>query len=131
MVFVSDPAHIGFNPRSTYDELAVRQVSTEIRQRQLPGWPAAESYSEFVALIEVQRRPAFYMWTVLAPVTLIFLISCTIFAVHSENLQGFPAAWNVNSLLPVPRDTLALRSATKQKRNFRSWSTNLSMISPA
>jgi hypothetical protein len=31
MVFVSDPAHIGFNPRSTYEELAVRRVSTEIR----------------------------------------------------------------------------------------------------
>jgi hypothetical protein len=87
MVFVSDPAHIGFSPRSTYEELAVRRVSTEIRQRELPGWTAAEPYSEFVALIEVQRRPAFYLWTVLAPVTLIFLISCTIFAVHIENFH--------------------------------------------
>jgi hypothetical protein len=88
MVFVRDPAHIGFNPRSTYEELAVRQVSTEIRQRELSGcWTTAEPYSEFVVLIDVQRRPTFYMWTVFAPVTLIFLISCTIFAVDIENFH--------------------------------------------
>jgi hypothetical protein len=56
MVFVSDPARIGFNPKSTLEGLAVSGVSTEIRQRELTGWKAGESYSEFVALINVQRH---------------------------------------------------------------------------
>jgi Neurotransmitter-gated ion-channel ligand binding domain len=87
MVFVSDPARIGFNPRSTIEELVVSRVSTKIRQRELAGWRPAESYSEFVALIEVQRRAAFYMWTVFTPVMLIFLISCTVFVIPIENFN--------------------------------------------
>jgi hypothetical protein len=87
MVFVADPGRVGFNPRNTIEELAVTRVSTEIRQRELAGWAPAESYSEFVALIEVQRRAAFYMWTVFTPVMLIFLISCTAFIVPIENFN--------------------------------------------
>jgi Neurotransmitter-gated ion-channel ligand binding domain len=87
MIFVPDPTRIGFNPRSTYEELDVSQVSSEVRQRELTGWKPAESYSEFAALIEVKRRPIFYLWTVFAPVMLIFLISCAIFAVDIENLH--------------------------------------------
>ena len=87
MIFVPDPARIGFNPRSTYEELDVSQVSSEVRQRELTGWTPAQSYSEFAALIEVERRPIFYLWTVFAPVILIFLISCAIFAVDIENLH--------------------------------------------
>jgi hypothetical protein len=87
MVFVSDSARIGFNPKSTLEGLAVNGVSTEIRQRELTGWKAAESYSEFVALIAVRRQAEFYIWTVFIPVILIFLISCTIFAVAIENFH--------------------------------------------
>ena len=53
----------------------------------LTGWTPAESYSVFAALIEVERRPIFYLWTVFAPVILIFVISCAIFAVDIENLH--------------------------------------------
>jgi hypothetical protein len=53
MVFVQDPERVGFNPRSTIEELAVKRVSTEIRQRELAGWTPVEQYSEFVAMIEV------------------------------------------------------------------------------
>ena len=87
MIFVPDPARIGFNPRSTYEELDVSRVSSEVRQREITGWTPAEVYSEFAALIEVKRRPIFYLWTVFAPVILIFLISCAIFAVDIENLH--------------------------------------------
>jgi Neurotransmitter-gated ion-channel ligand binding domain len=87
MIFVPDRERIGFNPRSTYEELVVSQVSSEVRQRELAGWTPAESYSEFVAMIEVERRPIFYLWTVFAPVMLIYLISCAIFAVDIENLH--------------------------------------------
>ena len=85
MIFVPDRERIGFNPRSTYEELVLSQVSSEVRQRELAGWTPAESYSEFVAMIEVERRPIFYLWTVFAPVMLIYLISCAIFAVDIEN----------------------------------------------
>ena len=49
MVFVPDPERVGFNPRSTYEKLAVNGVSVEIRKRELSGWTRGESYSEFVA----------------------------------------------------------------------------------
>jgi hypothetical protein len=87
MIFVPDRERIGFNPRSTYEELVVSQVSSEVRQRELAGWTPAEWYSEFVAMIEVERRPIFFLWTVFAPVMLIYLISCAIFAVDIENLH--------------------------------------------
>ena len=87
MIFVPDRERIGFNPRSTYEELVVSQMSSEVRQRELAGWTPAESYSEFVAMIELERWPIFYLWTVFAPVMLIYLISCAIFAVDIENLQ--------------------------------------------
>ena len=87
MIFVPDPARIGFNP-------GVRmKSSTSARCRprcdsvsSLAGRPPSR-YSEFAALIEVERRPIFYLWTVFAPVVLIFLISCAIFAVDIENLH--------------------------------------------
>ena len=87
MVFILDSTRVGFNPRSTIEELTVKRVTTEIRKRELAGWTPVESFSEFVAMIEVQRRAAFYMWTVFTPVMLIFLISCTIFAVSIENFN--------------------------------------------
>jgi len=87
MVFVPDANRIGFNRESTFEGLAVDRVSTEIRQTDLMGWPAAESFSEFVARIEVRRRAAFYIWTVFTPVILIFLISCTSFVVPIEHFS--------------------------------------------
>lgn len=85
LVFVPDPKRLGFNPHSTFEGLVVNGVSTEIRQHQLGGWE--ESFSEFVVKLDVERRAAFYVWTVFAPVTLIFLISCTIFAIPIENFH--------------------------------------------
>ena len=84
LVFVTDPTRIGFNPNSTFEGLTVTRVTTEVRQHELTGWAAAESYSEFAASIDVERQAAFYVWTVFTPVILIFLISCTIFVVHIE-----------------------------------------------
>ena len=51
----------------------------------MTGW--GEAFSEFVALIDVERQSGFYLWTVFAPVILIFLISCTVFVVHIENFH--------------------------------------------
>jgi hypothetical protein len=85
MVFVSDREHIGFNPESTFEGLEVTQVGGEVRRSDLAGWGVA--FSEFDAWIEVDRHWGFFLWTVFAPVTLIFLISCTVFLVHIENFQ--------------------------------------------
>ena len=85
MVFVTDPARIGFTPDSTFEGLLVTRARAEIRRHVVTGW--GEAFSEFVALIDVERQAAFYVWTVFAPVTLIFLISCTVFVVPIENFH--------------------------------------------
>src|SRR5262245_2446299 len=88
MVFVPDQTRIGFNPESTFEGLSVTRVTTEVAARKLTGWTAAESYSELAALIAVERRAAFYVWTVFTPVILIFLISCTVFIVPFEEFSN-------------------------------------------
>ncbi|MGH7786900.1 MAG: hypothetical protein ACRERC_08540 [Candidatus Binatia bacterium] len=85
MVFVADTDRIGFSAESTFEGLNVTRVSALVRPAQLAGW--RESYSEFVAVIDVQRNAAFYLWTVFVPGTLIFLISCTVFVVPIENFH--------------------------------------------
>jgi hypothetical protein len=85
MVFAIDTKRIGFNPESTFEGLGVKRVFARVRTSELEGWGTA--FSEFVATIEVERRANFYVWTVFAPVILIFLISCTVFVVHHENFH--------------------------------------------
>lgn len=85
MVFVPDPTRIGFNADNTFEGLVVTRADSAIRRSALGGW--GEVFSEFVALIEVDRQSGFYLWTVFAPVTLIFLISCTVFVVPIENFH--------------------------------------------
>jgi hypothetical protein len=85
MVFVADPNRIGFNPESTFEGLIVTRASALVRGTEVAGW--GENFSEFVAVIDVDRQAAFYLWTVFGPVTLIFLISCTVFVVPIENFH--------------------------------------------
>jgi len=85
MVFVPDGTRIGFNPDSTFEGLVVTGVNSHIERRELVGW--GEAYSDFVATIDVRRQSAFYVWTVFVPVTLIFLISCTVFVVRIDAFQ--------------------------------------------
>ena len=85
MVFVPDRTRIGFNHESTFEGLVVTGVDAHVQRRELAGW--GEAYSDFVPTIDVRRQAAFYVWTVFVPVTLIFLISCTVFVVHIENFH--------------------------------------------
>ena len=78
-----DPTRIGFNPDSTFEGLVVTRATAKIRRSQLAGW--GTTFSGFVVQIDVGRQAAFYVWTVFVPVTLIFLISCTVFVVRIEN----------------------------------------------
>lgn len=85
MVFVVDPKRIGFAQDSTFEGLDVIGTSAEIRRAEIAGW--SQAFSAFVGLISVERRATFYIWTVFAPVGLIFLISCTVFVVSYENFH--------------------------------------------
>lgn len=85
MLFVPDETRIGFNPDNTFEGLVVTRARAEIRRSAVAGW--GDTFSEFVALIDVERQAAFYLWTVFAPVTLIFLISCTVFVVPIDNFH--------------------------------------------
>jgi hypothetical protein len=82
MAFVADQTRLGFNAEHTFEGLAVERVAVEVRDDTLAVW--GESYSQLVALIEVRRQAGFYLWTVMAPVALIFLISCAVFVVDLE-----------------------------------------------
>ena len=87
MIFVPDPARIGFIPRR-YLRRARRQPRILRGATARDHWlDAGRGVLRVAALIEVKRRPIFYLWTVFAPVILIFLISCAIFAVDIENLH--------------------------------------------
>ena len=72
----------GWEHDSTFEELRVEGVTVEPRVVQLGG--RNERYSEFFARVLVVRNWAFYMWTVLGPVVLIFLIACAVFLVPLE-----------------------------------------------
>jgi hypothetical protein len=85
MVFVPDLARIGFNPDSTMDALRVTRVAAMAAQSQLAGWEL--DFADLIVHVDVERQPAFYVWTVFAPVTLIFLISCTAFAVPMRSFH--------------------------------------------
>jgi hypothetical protein len=85
MVFTPDAKRVGFNRESTFEGLRVTGVSSEIRSSEIAGWGTV--FSDFVAKIDVERQANFYIWTVFAPVTLILLISCTIFVVDYQNFH--------------------------------------------
>lgn len=85
MVFRPEPHRLGHSREQTFEGLAVTGVDAELRANELEGWES--SFSEFVAKIETRRRANFYVWTVFAPVILIFLISCAIFAISIDNFH--------------------------------------------
>ncbi len=85
LVFVADEQRLGVSSEITFEGLQVLHVGAEIRRAEIVGW--GETFSEFVGVIDVRRQAIFYLWTVFAPITLIFLISCTVFVVHVDNFQ--------------------------------------------
>ena len=84
LVFAPNHARIGFEPESTFEGLRVMNVSAETATENLSSW--GETYSEFRAIIDVQRNTGFYFWTVLGPVVLIFLISCAVYLVPPDQV---------------------------------------------
>ncbi len=84
LVFVADRERIGFEPESTFEGLRVMKVTAEEVVDNLTNW--GETYSEFRAIIDVERNTGFYFWTVFGPVVLIFLISCAVYLVPPDQI---------------------------------------------
>ncbi len=84
--FVPDETGMDFSPESTFEGLLVTGVSGAAHQSEHAGW--GRTFSEFVARIEVERRWTFFVWTVFVPVTLIFLVFCTVFLVPSTDFAA-------------------------------------------
>lgn len=85
VVFVADPTRVGFTRESSFEGQLVTHVDSVARRSKLADWDAV--FSEFVVRLDVERQTMFYLWTVFAPVALIFLISCTVFVVPFDQVQ--------------------------------------------
>lgn len=84
LVFAVNPARIGFEPESTFEGLRVTKISAQEARKTLASW--GDIYSEFHAIIDVERNTGFYYWTVFGPVVLIFLISCAVYLVPPDQV---------------------------------------------
>jgi len=84
LVFEADPARMGFSEDEDYAGLAIEGIEAETRSSAVTGW--SEDFSELVIHVNVTRSPRFYVWTVFVPVSLVLLLSCTIFFVE---IHGF------------------------------------------
>ncbi len=84
LVFVADHKKLGFEPESTFEGLRVTKVTAEEGVETFSNW--TEDFSEYRALIDVERNTGFYLWTVFGPVLLIFLISCSAYLVPADQI---------------------------------------------
>jgi hypothetical protein len=85
LVFETDPRRAGFDRQDDYAGLAIDTVDARTRTANLEGWN--ENFSELVIRIHVERSPSFYLWTIFVPLTLVLLLSCTIFFVPIEGFH--------------------------------------------
>lgn len=84
LVFEPDLARMGFSADEHYAGLTVEGIEAETRSSAIAGW--SEDFSELLIHVNVMRSPRFYVWTVFFPVSLVLLLSCTIFFV---DIKGF------------------------------------------
>jgi hypothetical protein len=85
VVLEPDPERAGFDPQDDYAGLAIEKVDSATQTVDVAGW--SENFSELVVRIQVERSPSFYVWTIFVPVTLVLLLSCTIFFVPIESFH--------------------------------------------
>ncbi len=76
---------LGFDAKDDYAGLAIQGVEAEAHVTSNAGWN--ENFSELAFHIKVVRSPGFYVWTVFVPLTLVLLLSCTIFFVPIEGFH--------------------------------------------
>jgi len=86
LVFEPDLAHMGFSADEDYADLSVNGIEAETRSSAITGW--GEEFSELLIHVNVTRSPRFYLWTVFFPVSLVLLLSCTIFFVDIQSFQN-------------------------------------------
>ncbi|MFM7376240.1 MAG: hypothetical protein ACKO39_13975 [Chthoniobacterales bacterium] len=82
--FVVNKDYLGAKKSNTYEGLRVKGLDASVGTVNLDGIHA--DFSEFRATIDVERNPSFFFWTVFGPVILIFLISCTVYLLASDQL---------------------------------------------
>jgi hypothetical protein len=70
---------LGFDRSQTFEGQRVTEVTATSEINSLTGW--MHEFSEFRAIIRVQRNVVFFVWTVFVPVILTFLITSTLFYV--------------------------------------------------
>jgi len=75
---------LGFDRSQTFEGLRVLEVIATSDTASLTGWK--REFSEFRAIVRVQRNVVFFVWTVFVPVILTFLITATLFFVPPEDL---------------------------------------------
>lgn len=82
--FAVNKDYLGAKKSNTYEGLRVKGIDASVGTVNLDGLHA--DFSEFRATIDVERNPSFFFWTVFGPVILIFLLSCTVYLVVSDQL---------------------------------------------
>lgn len=82
--FAVNKDYLGAKKSNTYEGLRVKGIDASVGTVNLDGIHA--DFSEFRATLDVERNPTFFFWTVFGPVILIFLLSCTVYLVASDQL---------------------------------------------
>ncbi|MEO0563652.1 MAG: hypothetical protein AAF125_16220 [Chloroflexota bacterium] len=84
--FHADDAKIGFREDFAIPEWEVIDVRTHLEDVQ--EIRDGEPFSEFVMEIDVRRQPGFYIWKVFVPLTLIVMLSWSVFWTLEETLTS-------------------------------------------
>ncbi len=85
VLFQPDTEYSGFSPKAALEGVRVTAVFPSVGETEIHGWNT--TFSEFNVHILIERISQFYLWTIFVPVTLVFLMSCSIFLIPIENLQ--------------------------------------------
>lgn len=85
VVLEANAKEMGFDKEDDYSGLAITGINARERTSHVAAW--GESYSELSFEISVARTPGFYLWTIFLPLTLVLLLSCTIFFVPIEGFH--------------------------------------------
>jgi hypothetical protein len=85
VVLQENPNEMGFDEEDDFSGLTITGITARERTSTIASW--GESFSELAFEITVVRTPGFYIWTIFVPLTLVLLLSCTIFFVPIEGFH--------------------------------------------
>jgi len=85
VVFEANPALTGTGEHMAFEGVTLESATARVGTVEVKGWN--EIFSEFRVSLEVVRKSQFYIWTIFVPVSLVFLISCTVFLIPVDQLH--------------------------------------------